>query len=66
MAFKDEHAPSIGAKLLLSASILAGILIPLMLMSGHGDFLINLLKTEKVEGNIYREPILATLISQWM
>ena len=58
MAFQDEHSPSILAKVLLSASILAGTLVSAALTSGYADLLINLLKYEKVEGNIYRQIII--------
>ncbi len=58
MAFQDEHSPSIPAKVLLSASILAGTLVSAALTTGYGDFLIHLLKYEKAEGNIYRQIII--------
>ncbi len=50
MAFKDEHAPSIPFKVLLSTSILAGTLVSALVTSGYADWLIELLKYEKVEG----------------
>ncbi len=58
MAFQDEPSPSIPVKALLSASILAGILVSLALTSGYSELLIHLFKYEKVEGNIYRQIIM--------
>jgi len=58
MAFQDEHSPSIPAKVLLSASVLAGTLVSAGLTSGYADGLIDLLKYEKVEGNSYRQIII--------
>ena len=58
MAFQDEHSPSIPAKGLMSASILAGTLVSAGLTSGYADGLIDLLKYEKVEGNSYRQIII--------
>ena len=55
MAFQDEYAPSILPKAFLSASVLAGTLIAALLTSGHADWLIDLFRYEKVEGNIYRQ-----------
>ena len=57
MAFKDEPSPSILPKVLLSISILAGTLVSFALTSGYSDWLISLIKFEKVEGNIYRQII---------
>jgi len=55
MAFKDEHSPSIPAKVLLSASILAGVLVSAALTSGYSDWLILLFKYEKGGGNPARQ-----------
>ena len=55
MAFKDKHAPSTFFKILLSTGILMGTLIPLLLMSEHNDFLVPVLKLNKIEGDIYRQ-----------
>ncbi|MCP3953456.1 MAG: DUF1295 domain-containing protein [Desulfobacterales bacterium] len=55
MAFKDEHSPSIPAKVLLSASILAGVLVSAALTSGYSDWLILLLKYEKGGGDPARQ-----------
>jgi hypothetical protein len=63
MAFQDEHSPSIPAKMLLSLSILAGTLVSALLTSGYADWSISLLKSEKVEGNIYRQIILLSCCS---
>ncbi len=60
MSFKDKHAPSIFMKLLLSTGMLMGTLIPLLLMSEHGEFLIQLLKLKKIEGNIYRQVLIVS------
>ena len=57
MAFKDEPSPSILPKVWLSISILAGTLVSFTLTSGYSDWLISLIKFEKVEGNIYRQII---------
>jgi len=58
MAFQDKHSPSLSAKVLLSSSILAGTLVSALLMFGFADWLIDLFKFEKVEGNIYRQIII--------
>ena len=58
MAFQDEHSPSLPAKVLLSTSILAGTLVSALLTSGYADWLIDILKYEKVEGNVYRKIII--------
>jgi protein-S-isoprenylcysteine O-methyltransferase Ste14 len=58
MAFQDEHAPSIPAKLLLSASILAGTIVAAAKIGGYPDWLIHLVKYEKFDGNIYRQIIM--------
>ena len=50
MAFKDEHSPSIPAKTLLSASILAGVLVSSSLTAGYPEWLILLFKYEKSGG----------------
>jgi len=55
MAFKDEHAPSIPVKVLLSASILTGILLSAALTSGYSDFKFNLFNYEHITGNTYRQ-----------
>ena len=57
MAFKDEHSPSIPVKVLLSASILAGIVVSAILTSGYSEFLAGLFKYEKAGGNVYRQII---------
>ena len=58
MAFQDEHSPSIPAKLLLSISILAGVIIATVLTSGYSDWLTDFLNFERVEGNNYRQIIM--------
>ncbi|MCP3952609.1 MAG: DUF1295 domain-containing protein [Desulfobacterales bacterium] len=58
MAFKDEHSPSIPAKVLLSASILAGVLVSAALTSGYSEWLILLFKYEKSVGNSTRQLII--------
>ena len=60
MAFKDEYAPSTLMKLLLSTGILMGTLIPALLMSGHGDLLIQHLKLQKLNGNTYRQLLMVS------
>lgn len=60
MAFKDEYAPSTLMKLLLSTGILMGTLIPALLMSGHGDFLIQHLRFRTIEGNTYRQLLMVS------
>lgn len=55
MAFKDEHSPSIPAKVLLSASILAGVLVSAALTSGYAEWLVLLFKYEKGAGNSARQ-----------
>ena len=60
MAFKDEHAPSTFIKFLLSVGILMGTLIPALLMSGHGDLLIQHLKLQKLNGNTYRQLLMVS------
>jgi protein-S-isoprenylcysteine O-methyltransferase Ste14 len=55
VAFQDEHLPSIPAKVLLSASILAGIMVSAALTSGYPDWLILLFKYEKGSGNSARQ-----------
>jgi len=60
MAFEDKHAPSTLVKLLLSTGILMGTLIPVLLMSEHGDFLIQLLKLKKIEGNTFRQVLIVS------
>jgi len=55
MAFKDEHSPSIPVKVLLSASILAGVLVSAALTSGYPEWLVLLLKYEKGGGNAARQ-----------
>ncbi|MEE9442759.1 MAG: DUF1295 domain-containing protein [candidate division Zixibacteria bacterium] len=37
-----------------------GTLIPALLMSGHGNFLIQLLKLQKLEGNTYRQILIVS------
>ena len=59
MAFKDKHSPSIPAKVSLSLSILAGTITAAVLTSGYSDWLTDFLNFEKVEGNIYRQIIIA-------
>lgn len=58
MAFQDKHSPSLSAKVLLSTSILVGTLVSALLTSGYADWLIDLLKYEKVDGNTYRKIII--------
>lgn len=58
MAFQDEHAPSIPFKVLLATSVLAGTLVSALATSGYADWLIELLKYEKVEGNGCRKIIM--------
>lgn len=60
MAFKDEHSSSIPVKVLLSASLLAGIVVSAAITSGYSEFLIGLFKYEKGGGNIYRQAIFST------
>ena len=55
MAFKDEHSPSILAKVLLSAGILAGVLVSAGLTSGYAEWLVLLLKYEKGGGDPARQ-----------
>jgi protein-S-isoprenylcysteine O-methyltransferase Ste14 len=55
VAFKDEHAPSIPAKVLLSASILAGVLVAAALTAGYPEWLVLLFKDEKGGGNAARQ-----------
>lgn len=57
MAFHDEPSPSIPVKALLSASILAGILVSSSLTSDFSELLTHLFKHEKVGKNIYRQII---------
>ncbi len=58
MAFQDEHSPSIPVKVLLSASILAGVFVSAALTSGYSEFLMLLFKYEKAGGNIHRQIII--------
>jgi len=58
MAFHDENAPSILSKVSLSVSILAGTLVSAALTYGYADWLIDLIKYERVDGNIYRQIII--------
>ncbi len=60
MAFKDKHAPSTLMKILLSAAMLMGTLIPALLMSGYGDLLTQYLKLQKIEGNTYRQILIVS------
>ncbi len=55
MAFKDGHSPSIPAKMLLSASILAGVLVSAALTYGYPEWLVLLFKYEKGGGNAARQ-----------
>jgi len=59
MAFQDEHSPSVPAKVLLSASILCGVLLSIALSSGYSELLIDFFGYEKEPGNIYRQIIMA-------
>lgn len=61
MAFKDQHNPSIIIKMLLSASMFMGILIPALLMTGNADFLLQFSFFNKIEGNIYRQILIISL-----
>jgi len=47
-------------KLLISAGILMGTIIPALQMSGYGDSLILLLKLQKIEGNTYRQLLIVS------
>ena len=58
MIFLYEHSPSIPAKVLMSISVLAGILTATALTTGYSDWFINVLSFEKVEGNIYRQIVM--------
>jgi protein-S-isoprenylcysteine O-methyltransferase Ste14 len=58
VAFKDQHAPSIPAKVLLAASILAGTLVSAALTSGYLDGMADLLKIEPIEANSFRQILL--------
>jgi protein-S-isoprenylcysteine O-methyltransferase Ste14 len=58
MAFHDEHSPSIPAKVVIPAGVLAGTLLPAILMSGYVDGLSDLLKYERVQGNSWRQIII--------
>ena len=58
MAFHDENSPSILSKVSLSVSILAGALVSAALTFGYSDWLIDLIKHERVDGNIYRQIII--------
>jgi protein-S-isoprenylcysteine O-methyltransferase Ste14 len=58
MAFQDEHAPSLPAKVVLCAGVLAGTLLAATLTSGHADWLSDLLKYERVQGNSWRQIII--------
>lgn len=60
MAFKDKHAPSTLMKFLLSTGILMGTLISALLMSEHGDFLIQHLKLQKIEGDFHRQLLIVS------
>lgn len=60
MAFKDEHSPSVAVKVLLSAGLLAGIVISATVTSGYSAFLIKLFKYEQAGGNVYRQIIFST------
>ena len=59
MAFQDEHSPSIPAKVLLSASVLAGTLAATLLTSGQAPpWLVDLLGYEPTDGNPSRQLLL--------
>ncbi len=58
MIFLNEHSPSIPAKVLMSAGVLAGTLTATLLTTGYSDWFMNVLNFEKVEGNIYRQIIM--------
>ena len=58
MAFQDEHAPSYPAKVVLCAGVLAGTLLAAVLTSGYADWLSDLLKYERVQGNSWRQIII--------
>jgi protein-S-isoprenylcysteine O-methyltransferase Ste14 len=58
MAFHDEHSPSIPAKVVLSAGVLAGSVLSTVLMSGYADGLSDLLKHGRVQGNSWRQIIM--------
>ena len=58
MIFLNEHSPSIPAKVLMSAGVLAGTLTATLLTTGYSDWFMNLMNFEKVEGNIYRQIVM--------
>jgi len=58
MIFIDEHAPSISAKVLMSAAVLAGTLTATALTTGYSDWFMNVLNFEEVEGNTYRQIVM--------
>lgn len=60
MIFLDEYSPSIPAKVLMSAGVLAGTLTATALTTGYSDWLMNVLDFEKVEGDIYRQAAMFT------
>lgn len=61
MAFKDKHSPSILMKFLLSAGIFMGTLIPLLLMTDYGDFLVQSFNLTKIGGDFYRQLTIVSL-----
>ena len=58
MAFHDEHSPSILSKVSICVSILAGTLVSAVLTLGYSDWLMDLIKYERVDANIYRQIII--------
>jgi protein-S-isoprenylcysteine O-methyltransferase Ste14 len=58
MGFHDEHSPSIPAKVVLVAGVLAGTLLSAVLMSGYADGLSDLLNYRRVQGNSWRQIII--------
>ena len=58
MSFQDEHSPSIPAKVVLSAGVLAGALLSALLMSGYAEWLSDLLNFRRVQGNSWRQIII--------
>lgn len=59
MIFLDEHSPSIPAKVLMALGVLTGILVATAQTTGYSDWLMSVLKYEKVAGNIYRQILMA-------
>jgi protein-S-isoprenylcysteine O-methyltransferase Ste14 len=58
MIFLSEHSPSIPAKVLMSAGVLAGTITATALTTGYSGWLINILDFEKVAGNTNRQMVM--------